>query len=121
MSFSWLIHCDVSLIPVEQNAPVVFFDFSSKDLDISNDPDLLKCFLILPLPNFKENNPVDLMWIQMQHIIGTELVIKAAKYLEQYFNKVIDVCAIICHAFHNKYCLTQWKIALTKGRVVPLI
>ncbi len=49
-----------------ENAPVVLFDFTSRDLDISNDPDLLKCFLKLPLPDIVENYPVDLKWIQSQ-------------------------------------------------------
>ncbi len=41
---------DVSSIPAGENAPVVLLDFTSKGLDISNDPDLLECFLNLPLP-----------------------------------------------------------------------
>ncbi len=64
-------------IPVAENA--VLFDFISDGLDISNDPDLLECFLNLPLPDIAENNSVDLKWIQTQQIIGTELATKAAK------------------------------------------
>ncbi len=48
------------------NASVVLFDFTSKGLVISNDTDLLKYFLNLPLPDVTENNPVDLGWIHKQ-------------------------------------------------------
>ncbi len=68
-----------------------------------------------------ENNHVDLKWIHNQQNIGTELATKAAKYPKQYINKAIDGCAILCHSLPNEDHLTQWKIALTKEMVVPLI
>ncbi len=97
----------MSLIPGGENAPVVFFDFPSKGRDISNDPDLLECFLNLPLPDIAENNPLDLDWIQTQQNINTELATKAAIYPKQYFNTVIDGCMIVCHALPNEDCLTR--------------
>ncbi len=65
-TFSQLPRRDVSPIPVGENAPVVLLDFTSKGLDISNDPDLLECLLNLPLPEVTETNPVDLVWIHTQ-------------------------------------------------------
>ncbi len=65
-TLSWLLHCVELPIPVRENAPVVLFDFMPKGLDINNNPDLLKCFLNLPLTNVTENNPVDLGWIYEQ-------------------------------------------------------
>ncbi len=88
-TFSWLPHHDVLPVPVGKNAPDVFLDFTSKDLDI-NDPDMLKCFHNLPLPNITENNPVDLEWIHTQRNIGTEHTTKATKYPKQHFNNCID-------------------------------
>ncbi len=55
-TFSWLMQCKVLPTPVGENAPVVIFDFTSKGLNISNDPDLLGCFLNLPLPDVTEND-----------------------------------------------------------------
>ncbi len=65
-------------VPVEENSPVVFFDFVSIGFDISNNSTLLS------LSGYKHNKK------------GTELAIKAAKYPKQYFNKVTDGCAIVC-------------------------
>ncbi len=90
-------------------------------LNISNDPDLLECFLNLPLTKVAETNPVNFAWIYAQQNTGTELATKAAKYPEQYFNKLIDGHVIVCHALPNENCLTWWKIALTKEMVIPLI
>ncbi len=73
-----------------ENAPVVLLDFTSKGLDVSNDPDLLKCFLNLPLPKVSETNPVDFVWIHAQQNTGTKLAATAAKYPDRYFNKHID-------------------------------
>ncbi len=70
----------MSPIPVGENAPVVLFYFTSRCLDISDDPDLLECFINLPLPKIAETNPVDFAWIHLQQNIGTELATKAAKY-----------------------------------------
>ncbi len=53
-TFSQLPHCDVLPIPVGENAPVVLLDFTSEGLNISNDPDLLKCFFNLPLPKIQK-------------------------------------------------------------------
>ncbi len=72
-TFSWLPHCDVLPIPMGENVPVVLFDFTSISLDINNDPELLKCFFNLPLPNFAENKPVDLKCIQTQQNISGEV------------------------------------------------
>ncbi len=63
-TFSQIPFCNELPILVGENGPVVLFDFTSKGLDISNNPDLLKWFLNLPLPVVAENNPVDLGWIQ---------------------------------------------------------
>ncbi len=62
-TFTNLPHCDVLSIPVGENAPINLLNFNSKGLDISNNPDLLECFLDLPLPNNAENYPADLKWI----------------------------------------------------------
>ncbi len=70
---------DVLPIPVGENAPVVLLDFTSKGLD-SDDPDLLECFLNLPLPKLADTNPVDFAWIHTQQNTGTALATKAAKY-----------------------------------------
>ena len=67
-------------IPVGENAPVVLLDFTSKGLNISNNPDLLDCFLNLRLPELADTNPVDFTWIHTQQNTGTELATKAAKY-----------------------------------------
>ncbi len=53
-TFSPLPSCDVLPIPVWENAPVFLLDFTSKGPNISNDPDLLECFLNLPLPYVEE-------------------------------------------------------------------
>ncbi len=90
-------------------------------LDISNDPDLLECFLNLPLPDVAETNPDNFAWIHAQKNTGTELATKAAKYPDQYFNKIIDGGIIVCHALPDENHLTQWKIALTKEVVISLI
>ncbi len=66
-------------IPVGVHVSVVLFNFTSKGLDISNDSDLLECFLNLPSYDIAENNPIDFEWIQTQQNIGTELATKAAK------------------------------------------
>ncbi len=58
-TFSQHLHCDVIPIKVGKNDPLVFFNFTSKHLNNGNDPDLLECFLNLPIPDIKENNPVD--------------------------------------------------------------
>ncbi len=79
-TFSCLSCCDMSSIPVWENAPVVPLDFTSRGLDIINDPDLLKCFLNSPLPDIAETNPVNFAWIYAQQNISTELATKAAKY-----------------------------------------
>ncbi len=120
-TFSRLPRRDVSPIPVGENAPVVLLDFTSKGLDISDDPDLLECFLNLPLPELADTNPVDFAWIHTQQNTGTELATKTAKYPDRYFNKLIDGRVIVCHALPNENRLTQWKIALTKEMVLPLI
>ncbi len=75
-TFSRLLHCDVLPILVGKNVFVVLFDFASKGLNISDDPDLPKCFLNLPLPNIAENHPVNLKWIQTQQNIGTKFATK---------------------------------------------
>ncbi len=59
-TFSWLLHCDVLATPVGEKAPVVLFDFTPKDLNIRNNPDLLKCFLNLPLPSIAESNLINI-------------------------------------------------------------
>ncbi len=79
--FLLLWHCDVLLVSVGENAPLVLLDFTSKFLNISNDPDLLECFLNLPLPDVEEKNSVNLKWIHTQQNIGTGLDTKAAKYV----------------------------------------
>ncbi len=71
---------DVLPIPLGENAPVVLLDFTSKGLNTSNNPDLLECFLNLPLPKLAETNPVNFTWIHTQQNTGTELTTKAAKY-----------------------------------------
>ncbi len=109
-TFSWLPCCDVSPIPVGENASVVLLDVTSKGLDISNDLDLLECFLNLPLPEIAETNPVNFALIYKQQNTGTELATKAAKNSDQYLNKIIDGCVIFCDALPNE----NWKIALTK-------
>ncbi len=50
-------------IPVGENAPVALLDFTSRGLDISNDPDLLEW----PLPKVSETNPVNFVLIHAQH------------------------------------------------------
>ncbi len=99
----------MSPIPVGENAPVLLLDFASKGLDISDNSDLLKCFLNLPLPKLTETNPVNFVWIHTQQNTGTELITKAAKYPDRYFNKLIDGHVIVCHAHPNKNCLTHGK------------
>ncbi len=79
-TFSHLPCWDVLPIPVGENAPVVLLDFTSRGLDISNDPDLLKCFLNLPLLKVAEINPVNFALIHTRQNIGIELATKAAKY-----------------------------------------
>ncbi len=98
-TFSRLLNHDVSPIPVGENVPVVLFDFTSKSLNINNDPDLTECFLNLPLLDVVEYKPVELKRIQTQQDIGTEHSIKAVKHLKQYFNKVIDGPAIVAMSF----------------------
>ncbi len=71
-TFSHLPRHEVLPIPVGENAPVVILNFTSKVLDIRNDPDLLKCFLNLPLPKVAETNPVDFSWIHTQQNTGTK-------------------------------------------------
>ncbi len=83
---------------------------------VSDDPDLHKCFLNLPLPELTDTNPVDFAWIHTQQNTGAELTTKAAKYPDRYFNKLIDGRVIVCHALPNENHLTQWKIAITKER-----
>ncbi len=109
-TFSWLPHCDVLTISVGENDHVVLFDFTSEGLGVSDDPDLLKCFLNLPNSSFTKHQNM-----------GTDVATKTAKYPEQLFNKFIHGCVIVCHALPNKDCLTQWNIALTKEMVIPLI
>ncbi|KAL7461283.1 hypothetical protein ACHAXS_001705 [Conticribra weissflogii] len=72
--------CDVLPILVGENVSFVLFNLTSKGLEISNDPDLLECFLNLPLPNGAEKNPVDLAWVLNQQNKCTELATKATKY-----------------------------------------
>ncbi len=72
-TFSWLLQHKVLPIPVGENAPVVLFDFTSNRINISNDPDILKCFLNIPLPNVAENNPVDIKWLHELQNIGKDL------------------------------------------------
>ncbi len=79
-TFLQLLHCDVLPIPVGDNTPVVLLEFTSKGLNISNDPDLLECFLNLPLPKMAETNPVNFVWIHSQQNITTKLATKVAKY-----------------------------------------
>ncbi len=117
-TFLWLPHCDVLPIPVGKNSPVVLLEFTSKGFSISNDLDLLKCFLNLLLPDFAANNLVYLEWIHPQQNIGTELATKAAKLPTQYFNILIDDHVTVCHVLQNKDHLKQWKIALTKEMVL---
>ncbi len=50
-TFSGLPRCDGLPVPVGENVPVVLFNFTSKGLNISDDPDLLECFLNLSLPD----------------------------------------------------------------------
>ncbi len=83
------------LIPVGENVPVILLNFTSKGLDISNDPDLLKCFLNQSLPNVEENNPVYLNWIHTQQNTDTELDTKDAKHPKIYFSWN-------CHFGHGK-------------------
>ncbi len=78
--FSWFLSCNMLPIPLRENDPVVFSDFTSKDIGISDDPDLLECFLNLPLTKFAENNRVELKWKQIHQNISTELATKAAWY-----------------------------------------
>ncbi len=120
-TFSRLLHHIELPILVGENAPVVLFDFTSKGLDISNNPVLLECFLNLPLLNIAENNPVDLGWIHEQQNIGNELATKTIKHPDHNFDKTLDGHVILCFASPNEGRDTQWKIAITKEMVVPLI
>ncbi len=100
--FLQLLYNDVLSISVGEKAPVVFFELNSKDLDISNDTDLLECFVRIPLPDVAENNHVDIEWIQNQHGTSTALSTKAAKYPDQYFNKLSDDQVTTCYSLMNK-------------------
>ncbi len=66
ITFSCLPHCDELSISLGENASAVLFNVIYKSHDISNDSDLLECFLNLPLSNVAENKPVDLKLIYTQ-------------------------------------------------------
>ncbi len=89
-----------------ENPPFVLFNFISKGLHISEETDLLDCFLNLLLPNVAENNSVNLKWIHTQQIISTELATKAPNHPKQYFNKHVDDHVIVCHAIPDEDCLS---------------
>ncbi len=120
-TFLHLPHHDVSPIPEGKNTPVALFDFTSKGLDISNDPELLEFLSKLSLPDIEKNNPVDLKWIHIQQNMGIEFATKATKYPDGYFYKLIDDHIIVCHALLNEDHLTQWKIEITKEMKMLLI
>ncbi len=62
-TFSSLPCCDVLPTSDWENASVVHYNFTSKGLNISNDYELLECFLNIPLPDIAKNNPEDFKWI----------------------------------------------------------
>ncbi len=103
------------------NVSIVFFDFTSKGLCIINDPDLLKFFLNLLLPDVTVNNTFDLGLTHDQQKICTELATKAAKHPDSYCNRTLDGCVILCYVCSNEDCHKQWKIASIKEMVVSLI
>ncbi len=93
---------------------------SKSGLDTSNDLDLLECFLIVSLPKVAANHLVDLKWILDQQNIRTEFAIKAAKYPDWYFNELFDGYHIVWYDLLN-YNFTQWRIAITKEMIIPLV
>ncbi len=62
-TFSCFPCCDVLPILVGENDLLFLFNFAFEGLDISNDPNLLDCFISLILSSVTDNNPVDLKWI----------------------------------------------------------
>ncbi len=72
---------NVSQIPEGENKTIVTLDFASNSLGISNEPELLKCFLNLPLLDVVVSNPFDFNWIYEQHNIGNDLATNGTQYL----------------------------------------
>ncbi len=92
VTFSHLPGHEVFPISGRENPPVVCCPhfFHKNDLDISNYPELLRCFLNLSLFDVTVNNSVNFKLIHEQQNIGDKLVTNAVKYPDWYFNKHIN-------------------------------
>ncbi|KAL7462880.1 hypothetical protein ACHAXS_003249 [Conticribra weissflogii] len=104
--FSHLPCCDVLPISVEENDSVICFYFTSKSLGISNNPDLLECFLNFPLPEIAKINLLALIgYIPNNKQPRSHQILRRFMSIS-FLLMIMSLCGMP-YAFPNEKCLTK--------------
>ena len=96
---------------------------------ILDDPDIADCFMTLPieecylnLPNESAvDSPLDMQTISEKQKEDTELVARANKHKDLYFEKKLDGHKVICFSKDKEQRSSKWKIALPEAMIKPAV
>ncbi|KAL7530913.1 LOW QUALITY PROTEIN: hypothetical protein ACHAXR_008651, partial [Thalassiosira sp. AJA248-18] len=95
--------------------------FNDSFYSFVDDQEMLDCFVNLPSDPTPEN-PLNFEWLREQQQNDMELLDRAQRLPQQYINKTLTRGVdLLCHVKPGEDAATQWKIALARDAITPVL